>query len=156
MDEVIERIHRAFAADRRPPDSALLHPDCHDDMDLQRLYEVAHWSKVPDEVVVSEYAALAFLSAEGFRHFIPAYLTWVLRHPDAGAAVVAATIWAFLPELHGGALVPFVRSKWDALDGSQRAAVTAFLQAMRDHHPDAEAALSAWLRAQPKDDGASQ
>lgn len=121
-------------------------------MDLQRLYEIGHWSEVPDELVVSEYAALAFLSAEGFRHFIPAYLTWVLGHPDAGEAVVDATIWAFLPELHGAALVPFVRSKWEALDDPQRGAVTAFLQAMRAHHPDAGAALSVWLREQLKDD----
>jgi hypothetical protein len=156
VDETIELIHLAFATDRRPPDKALLHPDCHDDMDLQCLYEIDHWSEVPDDVVVTEYAALAFLSGEGFRHFIPAYLTWVLRHPDAGEAVVDATIWAFLPELHGAALLPFVRSKWDALDGSQRTAVTAFLHAMRDHHPDAEAALSAWLCAQPKDDGSGQ
>lgn len=125
-------------------------------MDLQRLYDIAHWSEVPDEVVVTEYAALAFLSAEGFRHFIPAYMTWVLRHRDAGEAVVDATIWAFLPELHGAALVPFVRSKWDALNGSQRAAVTAFLQTMRGHHPDAEAALSAWLVAQPERDGPTE
>jgi hypothetical protein len=153
VDEAIERIHVAFAADRRPPDKALLHSDCRDDMDLQRLYEIDHWSEVPDEVVVTEYAALAFLSAEGFRHFIPAYMTWILRHPDAGEAVVDATIWAFLPDLHGVVLAPFVRSKWEALDRQQRAAVTVFLQAMRDHHSDAAAALSAWLVAQPADDG---
>lgn len=152
MVEIIERIHLAFAADRRPSNAALLHPDYRDDMDLQRLSEIGHWSEVPEEVVVTEYAALAFLSAEGFRHFIPAYMTWVLRHRDAGEAVVDATIWAFLPELHPVALAPFVRSKWTALNGRQRAAVTAFLEAMTDHHPDADAALSAWLAAQAERD----
>lgn len=153
MDEVIERIRLAFAADERPDDAALLHPECRDDMDLEGLYAFGHWSEVPDELVVTEYAALAFLSAEGFRHFIPAYLIWVLRHPDAGEAVVDSTVWAFLPELHGAQLAGFVRSKWAALDRDQRAAITAFLGAMRDHHEDAEAALAAWSGGAHPDGG---
>lgn len=146
MDEVRELVERAFGDDVRPTDAALLHPACRDDMDLQVLYGFAHWHDVTDEAVVSEYAALAFLSAEGFRHFIPAYLDWVARHPDAPDAVVDATVWAFLPELHGAELAAFVRSKWQALDAEQRLAVTAFLQAMTDHHEDAAAALAAWRR----------
>lgn len=153
MNDVIERIRLAFAADERPDDAALLHPDAHDDMDLRGLYEFGHWSEVPDHVVVSEYAALAFLSPEGFRHFIPAYLIWVLRHPDGGEAVVDSTIWALLPDLHGPALARFVRSKWSALDAEQRVAITAFLRAMLDHHPDAEQALAAWVRGAHADDG---
>lgn len=157
MDDVIEQIRVAFASDRRPNDAALLHPECRDDMDLQGLYGVGHWSEVPDELVVSEYAALAFLSAEGFRHFIPAYLLWVLRHPDAGEAVVDSTVWAFLPDLHGAGLAGFVRSKWAALDVEQRAAITAFLTAMLDHHEDAEEALTAWIgEARPDNGGTSR
>ena len=156
MDEVIDQVRAAFANDERPDDAALLHPDCRDDMDLQALYEFDHWTRVPDHVVVSEYAALAFLSAEGFRHFVPAFLIWVSHHPDAGEAVVDSTIWAFLPDLHGAALTGFVRSKWDAFDLEQRAAVTAFLQAMLDHHPDAEKALAAWVLGAHPDDGGTR
>lgn len=152
VNDVIEQIRVAFAAEERPDDAALLHPDCRDDMDLRGLYEFDHWSEVPDDVVVNEYAALAFLSADGFRHFIPAYLIWVLRHPDAGEAVVDSTIWAFLPDLHGPVLAGFVSSKWATLDAEQRAAITAFLRTMLDHHGDAEEALSAWLRGSSLDD----
>lgn len=146
MDDVISQIRAAFAADVRPPDDALLHPACHDDMDLEVLYGFDHWSEVPDDVVISEYAALAFLSPEGFRHFVPAYLLWVMRHPEAPEAVVDSTVWAFLPELHGEGLSEFVRSKWSDLNAEQRTAITAFLRAMTDHHEDAPAALSSWLR----------
>lgn len=156
VNDVIEQIRTAFAADARPDNGALLHSQCGDDMDLQALYEVGHWSEVPDDLVISEYAALAFLSAEGFRHFIPAYLIWVLRHPDAGEAVVDSTIWAFLPELHGAALAGFVRSKWAALDAEQRAAITSFLRTMVDHHADAEGALAAWVRDGQPDDGGTR
>jgi hypothetical protein len=121
-------------------------------MDLEGLYLVGHWSEMPDDLVISEYAALAFLSADGFRHFIPAYLIWVLRHPDASEAVVDSTIWAFMPDLHGAELAGFVRSKWAALNVEQRGAIESFLRAMLDHHADAHEALIAWVREPQPDD----
>lgn len=149
MDEVIEQIRAAFTGVPRPSNAALLHPACRDDMDLQGLYAFEDWHDVPDDVIVSEYAALAFLSPEGFRHFIAAYLIWVLRHPEAGEAVVDSAVWAFLPGLHGPTLADFVRSKWTVLDEPQRKAITAFLRAMADHHVDAGAALASWPAGNP-------
>ncbi len=146
MDDVVGMVRRAFADEARPDQAALLHPACRDDMDLELLRRFDDWRQVPDDVVVSEYAALAFLSPEGFRHFIPAYLIWVLRHPEAAEAVVDSTVWAFLPELHGPALEEFVRSKWTALNATQRTAITAFLRTMVHHHEDAASALAAWSR----------
>jgi hypothetical protein len=59
-----------------------------DDNDIARLYPVAHWRELPDELVESEYAAPSFLSPEGFRHFIPAYMasrcaTWAAVPPPS-------------------------------------------------------------------------
>jgi hypothetical protein len=59
---------------------------------------------LPDELVESEYAALPFLSPDGFRYFIPAYMSFTLRHLESGAS----------------------------LTDSQRAAVVAFLEAVRE------------------------
>ena len=138
VDTAIAEIEAAFAIGAaRPSNADLLHPECRDDMDLQRLYEVADRRDLTEADVISEYAALAFLSADGFRHFIPAYLIWVLRHPDAGEAVVDSTVWAFVPDLYDETLGPFVRSKWASLNDDQRHAIGAFLRAMAPHHPDA-------------------
>ena len=94
----LARIESAFRDAPRPSNDELLHERCMDDNDLVRLYDVAHWREMPDELVESEYAALSFLSPDGFRHFIPAYMLWVLRHPGAADAVVDSTIWALSPE----------------------------------------------------------
>lgn len=142
VDEVIRQIEVAFADVPRPDDEGLLHAQSHDDMDLEDLYPYGHWREVLDDAVVSAYAALAFLSPEGFRHFVPAYLVWVLRHPDSGEAVVDSTIWAFLPEMYTDEIGAYVRSKWTHLDPAQASAVEAFLAAMVPHHPDAERALA--------------
>jgi hypothetical protein len=144
VDEIITRIETAFDDAPRPSNDALLHPECHDDMDLEGLRTVDHWRRLPDELVVSEYAALAFLSPAGFRHFIPAYMIWVLRHPMSNEAVVDSTVWAFHAELYNEGLRPFVRSKWSLLDSEQRDAVMAFLEVMVGYHADAERALAHW------------
>lgn len=52
--------------------------------DIVGLYPVEHWRELPDELVESEYAALSFLSPDGFRHFIPAYMGFALRHLQRG------------------------------------------------------------------------
>ena len=83
-----------------------------DDNDIARLYPVAHWRELPDELVESEYAALSFLSPDGFRHFIPAYMGFTLRHLESGAAAVDSTIWSLAPVFYEDAgLQDFVVSK---------------------------------------------
>ena len=103
-----------------------------------------HWSELTWDEVQGSYAALGFLSPEGFAHFVPAFLLAVLEHPDSDAAVVDSTVWAFLPSLHSVDLQPFVRSHWAALTAEQRAAVGLFLAAMAPHQPDAARAAQEW------------
>jgi hypothetical protein len=129
---LLELIDAAFAETPRPQDADLLHERCMDDNDIVALYAIAHWRDMPDSLVESEYAALSFLSPPGFRHFIPAYLRFALRHLDSGAAAVDSTIWSLSPEFYEGEdLRDFVASKLAALDDAQRAAVVAFLETVR-------------------------
>jgi hypothetical protein len=149
-DETLDRIEQAFAGTPRPPDAALLHERCFDDNDIVALYGVPHWRELPDETVEQEYAALSFLSPAGYRHFIPAYMRFALRNLGTGAAAVDSTIWSFDPDRHDDpALRDFARSKLEPLEAGERAAVGAFLQAVRTlgdpaETADAERALAGW------------
>jgi hypothetical protein len=129
----LAQIEEAFAEAPRPSNEDLLHERCMDDNDIARLYPVAHWRELPDELVESEYAALSFLSPDGFRHFIPAYMGFTLRHLEGGAAAVDSTIWSLSPVFYDDeGLKDFVVSKFASLTDSQRAAVIAFLEAVRE------------------------
>jgi hypothetical protein len=145
IDDVLEEVVRAFLEVPRPADDELLHPDAHDDSDIRALLGIPHWRELPDASVEGEYSALAFLSPAGFRHFLPAYLSWVLRHPDSGAAVVGSTIFALTPAADEP-LRTFMLSKFSLLDGAQRAAVASFLRAMVPYE-DVGGALYYWLSA---------
>ena len=102
-----------------------------DDNDIVRLYPLEHWRDMPDDLVESEYAALSFLSPDGFRHFIPAYMGFTLRRLDSGAAAVDSTIWSLAPVFYEDeALKDFAVSKFATLTGDQRDAVMAFLEAV--------------------------
>ena len=91
MRRTLAQIEEAFADAPRPSNEDLLHERCMDDNDIVRLYPIAHWREMPDELVESEYAALSFLSPDGFRHFIPAYMGFALRHLGSGAAAVGSS-----------------------------------------------------------------
>jgi hypothetical protein len=133
VHSALAEIEEAFGDAPRPPNDALLHERCLDDSDIVRLYPVEHWRDLPDELVESEYAALSFLSPEGFRHFIPAYMGFTLRHLGSGAAAVDSTIWSLAPIFYEDpGIGEFVVSKLSALKHEQRAAVIAFLEAVRE------------------------
>ena len=147
-EEVVAAVRAAFADVPRP--EVLLHPSCHDDMDLEVLATKAHWRDLTWDEVQASYAALSFLSPQGFAHFLPASLVGVLEHPDSDAAVVDSTVWAFLTSMYSTDLQPFVRSHWEALDAVQRDVVGLFLAAMAPHQPDAGRAAEEWAREQER------
>jgi hypothetical protein len=133
VHRTLAQIELAFGDAPRPSNEDLLHEQCMDDNDIAQLYPVAHWREMPDELVESEYAALSFLSPDGFRHFIPAYMGFTLRNHASGAAAVDSTIWSLAPVFYADAgLQDFVVSKLASLTESQRVAVVAFLEAIRE------------------------
>ena len=140
--QVLDEIQRAFADTPRPSDDELLHPSAHDDGDIQALLGIPHWRELADASVEGEYSALAFLSPAGFRHFLPAYMSWVLRHPDSGAAVVDSTIFSLAPSGEE-ALRNYMLSKYSLLDAAQRATVISFLRVMANF-TDVRNALDHW------------
>ena len=150
LEAALATIAAAFADVPRPPDAALLHPRCFDDNDIAALYGVARWQDLPDDVIEQEYAALSFLSADGFRAFLPAYMGFALHHLGSGAAAVDATIWSLAPSMYADEeLREFARSKYVTFDAAQREAVLVFLDAVRElgderDGVEAERALAHW------------
>jgi hypothetical protein len=133
VEPVLAQIEAAFADAPRPSNDELLHERCMDDNDIAYLYPVSHWREMPDSLVESEYAALSFLSPDGFRHFIPAYMSFTLCHLGSGAAAVDSTIWSLAPVFYADpGLHDFVVSKLSSLTDDQRAAVLAFLEGVRE------------------------
>ena len=139
-EAALAAITDAFADVERPANDELLHEQCADDGDLLELYEVPDWREMSDQQVVNNYAAPSFLSAAGFRYFLPAFMAFGLRNPDTREVVVESTVFHLTP---GGGLDEFVRSKFTLFTPAQREATRLFLEAMSEHH-DTATALAYW------------
>ena len=114
----------------RPADEDLLHPDCMgDDSDIAPFYEVAHWRDAPDAMVEGCWAAPHFFSAEGWRHFAPAFMCFALRHAGEGTAAVQATVMNLAPANE------FAASKLAGFDGEQLAVAERFVEEIRKTDP---------------------
>jgi hypothetical protein len=126
VEDVLAQIDAAFSDVPRPANHDLLHPNCFDDNDIAALYDVSSLRDLTDAMVENEYAALAFFSPEGFRFFLPAYLTFSLRHPTSGAAAVQSTLMSLSPDYD----CAFTPSKFIHFDDAQAAVVVNFFEVM--------------------------
>lgn len=140
----LEALARAFADVERPANADLLHPECMDDGDLLELYEVGDWREMSDELVINNYAAPSFLSADGFRYFLPAFIRFALQNPASPEVVVESTIFHLTS---GGEFDEFVRSKFASITPEQADAICLFLAAMATEH-DTSVALEFWNSAE--------
>jgi hypothetical protein len=57
-----------------------------------------HWTQVPPEHIEAFFSVLGFMDAEGFRYYIPAYMTWTLQHYRSSNSLSSDnTIYALWP-----------------------------------------------------------
>jgi hypothetical protein len=84
------------------------------------------WAAIPI-AALDAYPNLAFLDAEGFRYYIPAFIVSVWQRYYAGSMRVIAALGALYPkpdQLWNNSV-----RRYDALNADQRAAVSGFLAA---------------------------
>lgn len=139
----VDLIHIAFADTPRPPDHEIGHDLARDDVDVVGLFPFSHWTEIDHGTLEREWAAIYSMSPSGFRHFIPAYMTFSLSYAGQGSAAEESTITALTPGQ--GWIYEYRRSQHAALTDPEAAAVTAFLAAIqpRTEVPTRDA-LRAW------------
>jgi hypothetical protein len=139
----IEAIQASFAETPRPSDEEIGHDLARDDVDVIALFPFSHWSEIDHETLEREWAAIYSMSPAGFRHFIPAYMTFSLTHAGRGTAAEESTITALTPGQ--GWIHEYRSSQHAALSDPEAEAVVAFLEAIssRTDVPTRDA-LSFW------------
>lgn len=147
LTELIRSIGLAFGKVTHPGDARLLHVDCHeDDADVRRFYGVENWKAIPDNDLIENYAALSFLSPEGFQFLIPAFMVWSLRQlGNSDAFALDSTIYSLNP-FRRGHFNEFVSSRYRKLTKPQLQCVRSFLEFIcewGEGHCDARAAKRA-------------
>jgi hypothetical protein len=141
MDTIVARIEFAFAHVPRPSNHDLTQPGS--GVDFPTLQAVEDWHELTDEAIERSPDALAVLSPEGFRHYVPAYLRWICRHVEeqGDSAVVTATFAALTPA--HDELGTHAPQKFTFLGAEQSACIAAFFDRVA-HLPGAQDARAYW------------
>lgn len=141
----VELIHATFAGTPRPEDQEIGHDLARDDVDVIGLFPFSHWTEVDHDTLEREWAAIYSMSPQGFRHFIPAYMSFSLANAGRGTAAEESTITALTPGQ--GWIYEYRRSQHSALSDPEAEAVLAFLETIS---PNTEVptgdAVRAWRR----------
>jgi hypothetical protein len=62
-------------------------------VEIQQAFAGKHWSELSQETLIRENYALAFLTPEAFRFYLPAYLSNVVREFDKSDALRFFLTW---------------------------------------------------------------
>ena len=116
----------------------------------RRLDTDRKWEDVPEQDIVRHYTALTFLDADGFRYYIPAYMSFAVKHYKCGSfdfLILDHILYALNPG-DGPELPEWKIEQFEILDEGQKEVVCRFLHFMKDEaedyligHSDAEQAL---------------
>jgi hypothetical protein len=93
---VLEKLTSSFQTLPYPGDLNLVydntgyHLEC---VDIQQAFAGKHWSELSQETLIRESSALAFLTPEAFRFYLPAYLSNVVREFDESDALPEISVY---------------------------------------------------------------
>ena len=91
----------------------------------------ASWPEVPDADIERYYTILSFLDLTGYRYYIPAYMTWALRHYDTSpSASVDGSIFTFALARDTPEMRAWQAERWSVFDEAQILAIRHFLEYM--------------------------
>lgn len=150
--ELIAAIERAFADVKRENGITIHETDVIDrygsdeeQREARKQDAEARWQDVPDDVM-DWHSGLGFLDLKGFRYYLPAYMTWILRNLytrkyNSGDSLVYSLerlpsyheewhCWANVPEVYRDALCAC------RFTSAQRDVVRRFLEYIVLHEPE--------------------
>ncbi len=99
----------------------------------------SRWQDVPIEDIEREYAIFSFLDDKGFRYYLPAYMTWMLRNLNhTQSSSLDSTVYALEPRAY------FIKRS-TLFNLAQATAILHFLEfLMTDERFNDHSALNAW------------
>ena len=135
LEALKHQIRAAFATAPRPDDDCIgYNPDDWESAELAQAFKGKQWQELtPAEL---EYHSKSFLSHEGFRYYLPAYLLAAL---DDYGNLLQHTVYGFIltedPSPKHKELRAWQLKRFNGLAPIEKRAVRAFLEYTRDEYP---------------------
>lgn len=136
-NEVARQIENAFRAAQYPGDHFLTEGGSSEAADIAEFLRGRRWQDLKIEELAPNHESIFFMSPEALRYYLPAFLlAGVLQYENAGQ-IPSSLIFLLRP---AGSKDPTAearfRRRFGPLSNSQRRAIRAFLEYLRDNHSE--------------------
>lgn len=135
-EDILREVEEAFADAPRPAQQTILINEMESEEQAKRgeIFSRYTWQEIPAEVLYANQDALPNFTPEGFRYYLPAFLTETVRNYQPGHRLYAPLLYA----LDYNNLMPELREEYFAiLTTRQEKAVCHFLEWLgANHHAD--------------------
>ena len=130
-EAIVRQIRDAFADVEPPSHEALLNNHCCECADVSAAYAGKHWTDVAlTDVLVGREIAL--LTAAAWRYYLPAFLTWTIRAPEAVDVLQDNLVYQLEPPRDGQGVPEWFDARAIGFSAEQRRAIVRFLEWYRD------------------------
>lgn len=160
-EDILREVAEAFAEAPRPARQTILINEMESEelAKMGETYSRYTWQDIPAEVLYANQDALPNFTPEGFRYYLPAFLTETVRNYQPGNRLYAQLLYA----LEYNNLMPsYIQEKFEIFTHSQEKAVCHFLEWLgANHHADFtgadgesplwQAVESWWIQFEEKD-----
>ena len=134
-DEVVQQIERAFNGERYPGDNRLTQGSSMEAAEIRDFLRSRHWQDLRLDELVHSHASLFFMTPEAVRYFLPAFLIASVQHYDDSDQIPSTLLFFLNPyAMSDSAYQSRFRERFESFNNSERAAIRAFLEYLRDTH----------------------
>ncbi len=113
----------------RPSDVVAAGPDEAERNAIRNAFANWTWKTIPREILLNDPGALHFMTPEGFRMFLPAYMLVSLESPGPAGVHLDSVVFILMPRSGREAVL---RERLSAFDLNQLKAIKDYLVYMRD------------------------
>jgi len=143
-EEVVEHIRSAFGGSRCPPPGRIVYDSSGSHAEAQQVarhFGGRDWGDVDSKSILAyddaadASAALSFMSPEGFRYYLPAFLLFILEQEEKAGLIAASTISKLAPwsDPDDEQMTRFCNERLVQFSDMERQAIVQFLQYTREH-----------------------
>ena len=130
-EAIVQQIHRAFEGSAQPPREALLNDHCWECIEVSAVYDGKRWTDVSLEDVLRGRET-SLLTASAWRYYLPAFLIWTIRAPEAVDVLQDNLVYQLEPPADGRGVPEWFAERCAGFSAEQRLAIVAYLEWYRE------------------------
>jgi len=136
-EDLADQIEKAFGPEQYPGDNRLAKGSSMEATEVSTFLRGRRWQDLSVEELTRNHESLFFMTADAVRYYIPAFLIASVRHYDDSDQIPSTLVFFLNPcAMNDPHYQSRFRERFGLLNDSERNAIKAFLEHLRDTHSE--------------------